>query len=63
MALSTIVAVQTRGYPDGGVGPEYVKTYRLEYSVDCNPFNAVCDNMVILELVSYKPSNIHTIIF
>jgi len=63
MVLSTVVAVQTRGFPAGGDGPEYVKTYRLEYSVDCTTFNAACDNMVILELVSYKLSNINARLF
>ena len=59
MVLSTIVAVQTRGYPSGGAGPEYVKTYRLQYSADCTTFNAVCDNMVSIVFVSFNFSDIH----
>jgi len=44
MTLSTVVAVQTAGLPSAN---EYVKTFRLKYSVDCTIFNEVGNNLVI----------------
>jgi len=42
--LSTVVGVQTAGLQSTN---EYVKTFRLKYSVDCSIFNDVGNNLVI----------------
>jgi len=46
MVLTTVVAVQTAGHPS--LYPEeYVKTFRLESSVDCTSFSENGNNLVL----------------
>jgi len=45
MVLSTVVSVQTGGAPT--YPSNIMKTFRLEYSVDCTTFKEVGNNLVL----------------